>query len=179
MNTSTATHFPAQQEGRRIAAVVAEYADASEDIIDHVISDLQRKGVQVAGLRQRIVPGSDIGCGVRLEDIRTGELHRITQDLGHGSVSCNIDTEAVEQLAMQQSGALDKNIDLLIVNRFGKRESEGRGFCCLIERAIELDIPVLTVVRNASVQAWFDYGGDWVMTLPVSECDIRQWCDNV
>lgn len=46
-------------------------------------------------------------------------------------------------------GDLSKDLDLFVVNRFGKRESEGAGFCCVIERAIELELPVLTVVKDA------------------------------
>ncbi|MEE9335155.1 MAG: DUF2478 domain-containing protein [Granulosicoccaceae bacterium] len=178
MSISIATNNSTQQSDRRIAAIVTESADRSDEIIDRVISNLQDQGQLVAGLRQRLIPGVDTGCGVRLEDIQTGELHRITQNLGNGSISCNIDTAAVERLALNQCSALNENINLLFVNRFGKQESEGRGFRGVMERAIELDIPVLTAVRKSSLQAWIDYGGDWVTTLPVCENHIQLWCES-
>jgi len=179
MNNSTALDVFANTSDRRLAAIIAEAGDNAEELVDQQILHLQRDGLRVAGLRQRIVEGADTGCGVMLEDILSGQLHRITQNLGSGSSSCNIDTAAVEQLALQQSTSLDAQVDLVIVNRFGKRESQGAGFCCVIERAIELNIPVLTFVRETSLQTWIDYGGEWVTTLPAEKGSIRRWCMSV
>ena len=103
----------------------------------------------------------------------------MTQDLGTGSVSCNVDAEAVKMLAVSLMNDLNKDVDFVVVNRFGKREFEGAGFCCVIERAIELELPVLTVVKDAWRDAWLDYGGDWVTTLPGESAAILEWYDIV
>ena len=105
----------------------------------------------------------------------SGEYYRMTQNLGAGSVSCNVDAEAMELLAVSLLNDLSTDVDLVVVNRFGKRESEGAGFCCVIERAIELELPVLTVVKDAWQDAWLDYGGDCVTTLPAESVAILQW----
>jgi nucleoside-triphosphatase THEP1 len=115
------------------------------------------------------------GCAVQLQSIGTGEYHRMTQRLGSGSVSCNVDAEAIELLAVSLMAELHRGVDLVVVNRFGKRESEGAGFCCVIERATELGIPVLTVVKESWKDAWLDYGGDWVTTLTAESSDILNW----
>jgi nucleoside-triphosphatase THEP1 len=116
---------------------------------------------------------------VRLQSINTGEYHRITQNLGAGSISCNIDVEAMDQVALSLIAELNEGVDLLFINRFGKRESQGGGFCCVIERAIELNIPVLTVVRESWQGSWLDYGGEWVTLLPAEHEPIVSWCEQV
>ena len=44
--------------------------------------------------------------------------------------------------------ALEAGADLLIVNRFGKRERDGKGLAYLIERALGADIPVVIAVSS-------------------------------
>jgi nucleoside-triphosphatase THEP1 len=103
----------------------------------------------------------------------------MTQSLGSGSISCNVDAEAIEQLAVSLENELNDNVDLVVINRFGKRESAGAGFCCVIARAMELGIPVLTVVKQNWLDTWLDYGGEWVMTLPTDRACILEWYRNV
>ncbi len=148
-----------------VAAVSTRSGADADRVIDSVVEQLQVHGRRVMGLRQRLTSDCAKGCGVRLQSIDSGEYFRMTQDLGTGSVSCNVDAEAVEMLAVSLMNDLNKDVDLVVVNRFGKRESEGAGFCCVIERAIELELPVLTVVKDAWRDAWLDYGGDWVTDI--------------
>ena len=103
----------------------------------------------------------------------------MTQSLGSGSISCNVDAEAIEQLALRLRNELNDDVDLVVINRFGKRESEGAGFCSVIERAIELGIPALTVVKEDWLDTWLDYGGEWVTTLPTDPTRILDWYDAV
>lgn len=162
-----------------VAAVCTRPGTDADRVLDAVVEQLQTQGRRVMGLRQRLTSDCAKGCGVRLQSIDSGEYYQMTQNLGAGSVSCNVDAEAIEMLAVSLMNDLSKYVDLVIVNRFGKRESEGAGFCCVIERAIELELPVLTVVNNAWQDAWFDYGGEWVTTLPAEPAAILQWYSSV
>jgi len=162
-----------------LGAIVTSKTTAVDAILDELVTQLQNEGYHLSGLRQRVLPTSGNGCGVRLQDINTGTYHRITQDLGTGSTSCNIDIGAVEQLAMAQCDALDDSVELVIVNRFGKRESEGGGFCTVIEKAVDLGIPVLTVVKQDWLSAWLAYGGECVSTIRPNKKEIEDWCKRV
>ena len=42
--------------------------------------------------------------------------------------------------------AIEQGADLVIVNRFGRQEREGKGLSYLIERALSADIPVVIAV---------------------------------
>lgn len=175
-STPTSLTSPRTQS---VAAVCTRSGADADRMIDAVVEQLQAQGRRVVGLRQRLTEDCANGCGVRLQSIESGKNHRMTQELGVGSVSCNVDTEAMETLAVSLMNDLSKDVDLVVINRFGKRESEGAGFCCVIERAIELELPVLTVVKDAWQDSWFDYGGDWVTTLPEEPAAILQWFECV
>lgn len=175
-NKSSAVALPVL---RPTAAVSARSGIEADQAIDEVVHSLQQRGVRVVGLRQRVSNNGTSRCGVELESISTGRLHRMTQSLGSGSISCNVDAEAMEQLALLLRDKLNDDVDLVVINRFGKRESEGAGFCSVIERAIELGIPVLTVVKEAWLDTWLDYGGEWVMTLPINSERILSWYGDV
>ncbi len=164
---------------RTTAAVSARSGAEADRIVDDVVHSLQQRGVRVVGLRQRVSDNGTSRCGVELESISNGTLHRMTQSLGSGSISCNVDAEAMEQLALLLKNELNDDVDLVVINRFGKRESEGAGFCSVIERAIELGIPALTVVKEDWLDTWLDYGGEWVMTLPTDRARILEWYGDV
>ena len=161
------------------AAVSTRCGAEADNIVDDVVLSLQQRGVRVVGLRQRLSDNGSSRCGVELESISTGKLHRMTQSLGSGSISCNVDAEAIEQLALLLRNELNDDVDLVVINRFGKRESEGAGFCSVIERAIELGIPALTVVKEDWLDTWLDYGGEWVTTLPSDRAHILDWFEAV
>ncbi len=169
----------AQPVLRPTAAVSAHSGVDADQAIDAVVHSLQQRGVRVVGLRQRVSDNGTSRCGVELESISTGRLHRMTQSLGSGSISCNVDAEAMEQLALLLRDELNDDVDLVVINRFGKRESEGAGFCSVIERAIELGIPALTVVKEDWLDTWLDYGGEFVMTLPIDPARILNWFGDV
>ena len=164
-----------------LAAILAEDSHSADQIIDAVVDRLQRQAYSLVGLRQKVTDDicSHGGCGIRLQSITTGRYHRMTQNLGVGSTSCNIDTDAMSRLVLAQKQGLNVETDLLIVNRFGKQESEGGGFCAVFERALELGIPVLTVVKAQWQSSWVDYGGEYVATLPADPDPVLAWCHSV
>lgn len=67
----------------------------------------------------------------------------ISERLGAGATGCRLNAAALEEAAGLVEASLP-GADLLIVNKFGKREAEGGGFRDAIARAIEAGIPVLT-----------------------------------
>lgn len=71
---------------------------------------------------------------------------------------------------------MDASTDLLILNKFGKREAEGAGFRQIIGHAIELGIPVLVAVNPAQRDALSDFAGDDLEHLPENQDAILNWC---
>jgi hypothetical protein len=56
-------------------------------------------------------------------------------------------------------GAIGDRVDLLVINRFGKAESLGRGLLAVFTAAIEAGVPVLTAARHPYEQGWERFHG--------------------
>jgi hypothetical protein len=55
---------------------------------------------------------------------------------------------------------------VLIVNKFGKREAEGKGLVPVIVEALEMGLPVLIAVNGLNFAAFLAFAGEEVTALP-------------
>lgn len=110
---------------------------------------LLSRGVVLAGVVQTNVECTDSDlCDMDLRVLPDGPVIRISQSLGPGARGCRLDPSALEQAVALVGAALDRAPQLLIVNKFGKHEADGRGFRPLIGEAMVRGIPVLTGVNG-------------------------------
>ena len=65
--------------------------------------------------------------------------------------------------------------DVLIVNKFGKFETEGRGFRNLIATAVERDIPVLVGINAYNQNAFLQFAAGMAVSLPPIEAALARW----
>ena len=110
-----------------------------------------------------------------LTSIGSKRVFRISQPLGRGSHGCRLHPGALAECSAFLGSELDAGADLLILNRFGKGESEGRGFRDLICKAISMGVPVLTTVRPAYIDAWRVFGADATRDLPMAHSTVLSW----
>jgi Protein of unknown function (DUF2478) len=105
---------------------------------------LLEAGTTVAGIVQTNTDcGPDKPCDMDVEVLPTGPILRISQDLGPGSRGCRLDAAVLEQAAGLVDVSLHDGADLLVINKFGKQEADGRGFRPLIGAALSEGIPVI------------------------------------
>jgi len=71
--------------------------------------------------------------------------------------------------------ALADGVDLLIINRFGRAESLGRGLLGCFSAAIEAGVAVLTAVRPPYDQAWYAFHGGCAHDLAPEMQEIIDW----
>jgi hypothetical protein len=57
-------------------------------------------------------------------------------------------------------------VDLLVINRFGKLEELGRGFCPVIAEALAHGVPVLVGVNDLNRAAFDVFAGGLAIELP-------------
>jgi hypothetical protein len=69
-----------------------------------------------------------------------------------------------------------RDIELLILNKFGKAEAEGGGLRSAFERAIESGIPVVTAVRPPYTEAWSHFHGRLAVDLAPDLDAVLAWC---
>jgi hypothetical protein len=132
-----------------------------DQILDAVADRLKERKLCVAGVVQ--VRGSASGeCDCRqmcLRDLATGKSNPITEDRGPLAQGCHLDRTALMRLAQSLESKLTVETDILILNRFGQAESEGRGFRGAVERAMTLNIPVIIAYRDEFQVEWSEFEG--------------------
>ncbi len=65
---------------------------------------------------------------------------------------------------------------MLIINKFGKRESEGKGLVPIIAEALSMGLPVLVGVNGLNLPSFLAFAGEDVHALPCAAPLIAAWC---
>lgn len=162
-----------------VAAVLYEGDQGAA--VDALLSDVARhfraQGWKLAGAVQSPEAPRNSRCEMTLEDLATGACIETADGLGPSVPGCRLDTEALEDAVGLASSSLDPATRLVIINRFGKRESDGRGFRSMIEAAVVLDVPVLVGLKRMYLDAWTSFVGEAPVILPHRHADVVLWCE--
>nr|WP_312967472.1 DUF2478 domain-containing protein [Brucella intermedia] len=163
-----------------LAAILAAKDVPVDQLLAGAAHRARQAGLRVAGFLQHRETGGEECCrDIEIEHIGTGVTQIISQALGSGSKGCRLDPAALADVAGALQTELDDGADMLILNRFGKGETEGHGFRSIIETAYARQIPVLTVVRETYVEGWNDFAGDCGVLLAPESKAVLGWCDRV
>ncbi len=110
-------------------------------------------------------------CDMDLQVLPDGPVIAISQDLGPLARGCRLDTDALESAVLLTERALENGAELMILNKFGKHESEGRGFRETIATALGRGLPVLVGANKINLDALREFAGGEVEELP-AELDL-------
>jgi len=161
----------------RLAGIVFRLGFDIDRLLSDVVSQLRKDPIRLAGVIQKI--GSEAAATPRnllLHGLRGGWELPILQDRGQGARGCRLDAGALAEAAARLDTAFSEPIDLLIVNRFGRAESEGHGLRNIFERAAADGIPLLVGVREDYEDVWKAFhGGLGTQLPPESEAVLRWW----
>ncbi|MFB9149901.1 DUF2478 domain-containing protein [Roseovarius ramblicola] len=162
----------------RLARVSAAGRGATDRLLAAVVARLGREGVQLAGALRAV--GSEAGatrCNSALRLLPDGPVIDITQNLGAGSTACRMDAGALETAV---AGATERlampGADLVVLNKFGVSEAEGRGFRTLVAEALGRGLPVLIGVPDVHRAAFDRFAGGMAVALPADEDAVFAWC---
>ena len=162
-----------------VAGVVSRDREPVDPLLEETARTLGAMGYRVGGFVQEERIADGCCAATYLRDIEDGHSVLITQILGAEAKGCRLDPQRLAEASVALLDSLDGGIDLLVLNRFGKDEAEGRGFRAVIEKALGLGIPVLSGVREAYAPALEDFAGDYGTTLAADEAAITAWCVDV
>ncbi|MEQ8903471.1 MAG: DUF2478 domain-containing protein [Roseovarius sp.] len=162
----------------RLARVTAEGRGAKDRLLATVVERLHAEGLRIAGAVRAVAPGAEAGhCDSALRLLPEGPVVDITQNLGTGSAACRMDSGALE---LAVAGATERlktqGADLVVVNKFGISEAEGRGFRTLIAEALGRHLPVLIGVSDVHREAFDRFAGGMAVALPADEDAVLAWC---
>lgn len=140
------------------------YQTGEGAVIGRLAEAARARGLAVVGMIQKDERRPDRRrCDMSLVDLATGTEIPISQDRGKDARGCRLDHGALEEAAALAARSLDAALrpDLLVLSKFGKREIEGHGFRQLVERAVELGVPVLVGVGADHVEGFLSFAGDY------------------
>jgi nucleoside-triphosphatase THEP1 len=114
-------------------------------------------------------------CDMDVRVLPDGPVLRISQDRGPEARGCRLDPDALETAVARAHGVLREGADVVIINKFGKHEAEGRGFRQLIAEALEAGVPVLAGLGPLNAAAFHEFTGGIATELAPSHEVLVRW----
>lgn len=166
---------------RRIAAIPYSEGAYPDRVLEMLVRELQAEGVVVAGVLQHDTARRDrTRCDMSLEDIASGAIIGLSEDRGPLARGCRIDERGLAAVAPLIEDALERlGPALLVINKFGKIESEGRGLRQCIVKAAARDLPVIIGVPKRNLDAWNAFAGEFSMLIGAEADEVRAWLRRV
>lgn len=160
----------------RIAALPGEPSAEVQELLADFARRLADTGARVAGVTQTRMPDEATGRRrIVLRDVRSGALYAISQDLGPGSVACNLDTSELAQACASIERAVSEGADLVVISKFSKQEAARGGLSDAFRAAMVAKVPVVTAVSPHYLDEWRDFAGPLAEFLEPDRDALTQW----
>ena len=159
-----------------LAALVDEAQQDPDAILRDFASDLNARGFRAIGMVQA---GQCADSSLSAVLLHSGEKLLLAQDFDPATSGCRLDVARLQDAGARIAGALEAGADLVIINRFGKRERDGQGLAYLIERALEADTPVVIAVSSHRLAEWIKFAGGTAVNLACDRHSLDSWWRNV
>ena len=114
-------------------------------------------------------------CDMDVKVLPDGPVMRISQNLGPSARGCRLDPDALERSVFLAEQALEAGADVLIVNKFGKHEAQGRGFRPLIAEAVSRGVPVIIGVNALNLPEFKIFTGGLATKVASCQDDLMHW----
>lgn len=160
----------------RIAYVSLQGRGRTDQLIAEVADRLAIEGLRLAGtVQSNYERPNRKKCDMDLRVLPDGPVVRISEDRGEMARGCILDSGALEQTVHEVERRLD-GADILIVNKFGKREAEGKGLAPVIAEALHRGLPVLVGVNGLNLAALLSFAEEEIHGLPTNAEAVADWC---
>lgn len=160
----------------KLAYTMAPGRGETDLVLERLATDLAVRGLRCCGIVQINSERPNAGpCDMDVRVLPDGAVLRISQDLGPQARGCRLDLAALETAVGLVAAGLSSGADLLIVNKFGKHESEGRGFRSVIADAVAMDIPVLVGLNALNRPAFESFAEGLAIELSPDPKVVMTW----
>jgi hypothetical protein len=157
-------------------AVVRGASGAEVQALFRAVAEKWRRSVRLRGLVAEDHGLADRACNAGfLRNVASGERFSIFQDLGPGSSACHLDGAGALTAADAVRRDIEAGCDLVLLNKFGKLEADGRGLFGAFQAALEAHIPLLTSVSAAFEEPWKRFVRQSFAVLPADMDKINLW----
>jgi hypothetical protein len=159
----------------KLAYVSVPGRGLTDDVIAEAVAAFMADGLRIVGtVRTGAADPQAHACDMDLRVLPNGPDFRISQPLGAGSRGCRLDAGAIAAIASAVEAAIP-DAAILVINKFGKLEAQGRGLCPAMVMASERDIPVLVGVNALNLTQFQTFVGGFALPLPPDPSAIRAW----
>lgn len=159
-----------------LAAIVYPLGFSIDDFMIATAGLLKQRGLRLGGVVQHNAGDCADGClSMALEDLSSGRLFPISEDRGAGAAGCRLDATGLAAAGGAVVAALSADIDLVMVNKFGRQEQLGQGLRDEIAAAVLSGRPVLIAVREDVLPAWNAFAGEGWESLPPERASVEAW----
>jgi nucleoside-triphosphatase THEP1 len=160
----------------RLAHISIAGRGETDRFLSTIATRLEAAGVRLAGTVQTNIARADrTRCDMDLRVLPDGPVYRISEDRGAAARGCMLDHGALEQTVAEVTRRLE-GADVLLVNKFGKAEAEGRGLVPVIGEALSRGMTVLVGVNGLNLPQFLDFAGGLSQALPAEEAAVADWC---
>ncbi|MBE1282650.1 MAG: DUF2478 domain-containing protein [Rhodobacteraceae bacterium] len=164
----------------KIAYTLAQQTGGTNTTLETLATELLAQGLKLCGTVQIDTPkpGSH-HCDMDVKVLPDGPILRISQSLGEAATGCRLDPAALEQAVALTLKQIEQGADLLIINKFGKHEADGRGFRAAIAEAAARDIPILVGTNALNEDALRSFCGGEIRKMPADADALLNWVKTV
>lgn len=161
-----------------LAALVYGEDENPDEVLLSFCAALKGEGFRPVGLVQHgHCQGDQSDLSALL--IHTSEKIRLFQDLGACSAGCRLDVGQLITAGSRVVTAIDHGADLVVINRFGKLEREGKGLSFLIELAMNASIPAVIAVPANRFPDWVKYSEGMSVKLSCDQASLYRWWHSI
>jgi len=114
-------------------------------------------------------------CDMDVQVLSGGPKIRISQDLGKDSRGCRLNPEAMAEAIAGVEQRMDSGYDVFLLNKFGKQESEGKGFRELLGEAAGAGATVIVGTNGLNEDAFIEFSGGIAEFVEPNEAAILAW----
>lgn len=159
-----------------LAALVYDDDQDPDGVLRDFADHLNARGFRAVGMVQT---GQCADSSLSAVLLHSGEKLLLAQDFDPAASGCRLDVDRLRNAGARIATALEAGADLLIVNRFGKRERDGKGLSDLIHRALDAKISVLIAVSRLRLADWTKFSGGMSATLRCDRDALDDWWQGV
>ena len=161
----------------KIAYTMSPNQGDTDQILARLAAKLMTGGVHACGVVQINTEKEDSRhlCDMDVQVLPDGPVIRISQSLGPEARGCRLDPSALEDAVAEVAARLGNGVDVLILNKFGKHEADGRGFRDLIAQALSRGIPVITGVNKQNLESFLEFSDGFASQVSPDIDALSEW----
>ncbi|MEJ2037217.1 MAG: DUF2478 domain-containing protein [Maritimibacter sp.] len=160
----------------KIATLLMPGRGDTDLMLEHFAQQASAQGHVIRGTVQINTESKpDHPCDMDVKVLPDGPVVRISQSLGKNAKGCRLDPSALEVAVAAVASSINDPVDLLIINKFGKHEAEGRGFRDVIAEAVARDIPIIVGLNKLNAGAFEAFAGAYAEPCAPNLAALTEW----